>query len=453
MDNILKVKIKNEVYGFDADKIEQIITPPFITSVPLSAKHILGITSINGKIIQVIDLNKILFNKKTSFISKTKLLTLGNLGVVVDEVLEMIEIDNAEFEESDNELLIGIYKENNEIIQVIDVDKIFSLDSLIEFKPKNLTHLNQKEDNIQIISDEYKRVLFFKANNEMFALDIDILREIIYPPEITPVATSDCMGVITIRGEAINVLSINELLGFGNKEIDEKSRILIVSNDQRVVGLLVDEVDLVKNIEISQIETLPNSDEIVEAVYKKDMVTLISSSYIKRLIDDYYIEDDETKETVKENIVSEVAIFRVDNEEYAFDIDEVQEIIKYEEVTPIPDVPEIVEGIMNLRGIVIPVISLAKRLDLKERITDKTKIIVCNLNDEKIGFIVDDINDILFVEDKHISKAQSEEAIFDEVINFDDRIILKIKVKNLLDKELLEKIKIGTQNGKESIDS
>ncbi len=453
MDNILKVKIKDEIYGFDADKIEQILIPPSITPVPLVAEHILGIASIDGKIIQVIDLNRVLFNEKISLTAKTKLLTIGNLGVVVDEVLEMIELDDAEFEESENELLLGIYKENNEIVQIMDTDKIFSLKSLMEFKPKVLTHLDQKNNNSEEISDEYKRVLFFKANNEMFAIDIDILREIIYPPQITPVATSECMGVITLRGEAINILSMNNILGFENKKIDENSRILIVSHDQRVVGFLVDEVDLVKNIEISQIEKIPNSNEIVEAVYKKDMVTLVSSSYIRRLIDDYYIEDEETKETLKENIVSEVAIFRVDNEEYAFDIDEVQEIIKYEDVTPIPDVPDIVEGIMNLRGVVIPIILLAKRLGLKEQITDKTKIIVCNLNDEKIGFIVDDINDILFVEDKYISKAKSDEAVFDEVINFDDRIILKIKVRNLLDEELLEKIKIGTQNGEENLNS
>ena len=452
MENLLKVKIKNEIYGFDADQIEQILTPPPITPMPLSAEHILGISAISGKIIEIIDLDKVLYNEKIVFTPKTKLLVLGKIGVVVDEVLEMIDVDNSKFEESDNDLLIGIYKDNDEIIQVIDIKKIASLKSLNEFTPKSLTHIDQKEEK-KVITQDYKRVLYFKANNERFAIDIDILREIIYPPEIVPVATSEVLGIITLRGEAINVLSMDELLGFDLKPIDSKSRILVISEDKKVIGLLVDEVELVKNIEISQIEKIPNSDEIVEGVYKKDMVTLISSRYLRHLIDKYHIEEEETKKSTKENIVSEVVVFKIDNEEFAFDIDEVQEIIKYEEVTPIPDVPDIVEGIMNLRGVVIPVISLAKRLNLKENITDKSKIIVCNLNGEKIGFIVDDVIDIMFVDDKHISKAESEDAIFDEVINLDDRIILKIKVKNLLDKDLLEKIKIGTENGKESINS
>lgn len=455
MKNILKVKIKDEIYAFDAERIEQILTPPFITPVPLSAKHILGIASIGGKIVRVIDMKELLYNSKISFNDNTKLLTMfGGDGFVVDEVLEMTEIDENQFEQSDNDLLEGIYKENKNIIQIINIDKVLSLNSILEFKPKTLSHINPKDENKIVVNESYKRVLFFKVNGEKFAVDIDILREIIYPPAITPVATSDSLGVITLRGEAINVLSINKILGFRNKKIDEKSRILIASDSKRVVGLLVDEVEEVKNIEVTQIEKLPNSDEIVEAVYKKDMVTLLSNFYIRKLIDNYYVEDEEEKkETLKENIVSEVAVFRIDNEEYAFDIDEVQEIIKYEEITPIPDVPDIVEGILNLRGAVIPVISLAKRLDLKENITDKTKIIVCDLDGDKIGFIVDDVSEILFVEDKYVSKAQSEEAIFDEVIDINDRIILKIKVKNLLDKESLEKIKIRAKNGEESIDS
>ena len=452
MENILKVKIQNEIYGFDADKIDQILIPPSITPVPITDEHILGIASIGGKIIEVIDLSKVLYNKKLAFSKKTKLLKLKKASVVVDEVLEMVEINENEFEESDNELLIGIYKENGDIVQVIDIDKILSLKSLIKFTPKQLTHIQQKEQNSQILNDAVKRVLFFKANNEKFMIDIDILREIIYPPEITPIAKSECLGVITLRDEAINVLSMNELLGF-EKNFNKNNRILIANFQNNSIGLLVDEVEAVKNIEISEIENLPNKDEIVEAVYKKELSSLISSNYLRSLIEKYAIEDEDKKEVVKENIVSEIAVFKIANEEFAFDIDEVQEIIKYEEITPIPDVPEIVEGILNLRGVVIPIISLAKRLDLKETITNKTKIIVCNFDESKIGFIVDDVSEILFVEDKFISKAESEEAIFDEVINLDDRIILKIKVKNLLDKEILEKIKIGVESGEENTDS
>ena len=453
MENLLKVKIKDKIYGFDANRIEQILTPPPITPLPLTKEYILGITSINGKIIYVIDLKELLFNERIEITPNTKLLTIfeGD-GFLVDEVLEMIEVSESELDESDNELLLGIYKDKDEIVQIIDIDKILSLESLVPFTPKSLTHVEIKEED-KTQNEEYRRVLYFKANGERFAIDIDILREIIYPPEITPIAKSDVLGVITLRGEAINVLSMNRLLGFEEKEIDEKSRILIASNDNKVIGLLVDEVEAVKSIEVSQIEPLPNKDEIVEAVYKKDMVTLISTSFIRRLIDKYHLEDEETTDIVKENIVSEVVVFKIDNEEFAFDIDEVQEIIKYEEVTPIPDMPDIVKGILNLRGSVIPVISLAKRLNLKENITDKSKIIVCNLDGERVGFIVDDVSEILFVDDKYISKAESEDSIFDEVINLDDRIILKIKAKNLLDKETLEKIKLGKKNGEKSFNS
>ena len=79
-----------------------------------------------------------------------------------------------------------------------------------------------------------------------------------------------------------------------------------------------------------------------------------------------------------------------------------------------------------------------------KKLDDKTKIIVCNLKDEKVGFIVDDVSDIMFIDDKNISKTSNKEAIFDEVITLDDgkRVILNINLDTLIDDETIEDIKM-----------
>lgn len=439
---ILKVKLNSEFYGFEAGNIEQILEIPPITPVPLTGREILGVCVIAGKIINVIDINQIINNFQSNITKDSRILKLFNkdIAFLVDSIEAIIEVKEENLEEN-GDIISHFYKENNDVVMILDIEKILKKTIIEEYTPIKIDKIEQDTQNLKS-NDEFKRVLFFKAGEQNFAIDIEILREIIYVSEITPISNSDILGVITLRDKVLNVIDINEILGFSKNEITDKSRILVAIDEKKAIALLVDEVEAVKNIEVNLIENVNVSEELIEGVYKGEKIySIISSAFIRNLIDKYYTEE-ENVEIHKESNVSEIAVFKIDNEEFAFDIEDVQEIIKYEEITPIPDAPEFIEGILNLRGQVIPIMSLPKRLNFEEKIDEKTKIIVCLIKDERIGFIVDDVIEILFVEDKYISKAKSEDALFDEVINLEDRVILKIKVENLLDEENLEEIKL-----------
>jgi purine-binding chemotaxis protein CheW len=462
-ENLLEVKVGEEVFGFDADKIEQILRVPAITNIPLSHEAVLGVCVLFGKIYNVIDLGVLLNTKSVSIENESaRILTLSKEGgysaIAVDSVIGMREVDEKSYEECEknSEGVVGFYKGSDYIVQILDVEDIEERIEIAHFTPKKLDKLNEdsNEESESADSDESRRLLFFKVANEKFAIDIDMLRELIFvPDDITPIAGSDAMGMITLRDDVIALLDIDELLGFESKEADGKSRCLIVQNNHKCIALLVDEVEEVRNISLSQIEELPENfaNEKIEAVYKddKDVSSILSSSYLRSLIREYSItldesESGENKSEIKDDDMSEIAVFRIADEEYAFDIDEVQEIIAYEETTPIPEAPEFIEGILNLRGSVIPIISLPKRLGFESKITPKSKIIVCITKDEKVGFIVDDVSEILFIEDRYITEVKSEDAIFDEVINLDDgkRVILKIKVSKLLSDDEMSKIQM-----------
>jgi len=463
LNSILEVRVGGEVFGFNADEIEQILVVPAITPIPLSDRSVLGVAVLSGKIVHAIDLG--LVNGKGSIdlkSEKVRLLTLSNEdfqeSFVVDEVLGMLEVDEEKIEENSDKgsFLQAFYKADDHVVQLLNINTLLQRINIDRFEPAKLDNLQQgssSSKNENRSTDNFKRALFFRAENEKFAIDIEGLRELIFAPkEITPIVGSDALGMITLRDEVITLLDMNSLLGFSHKEPDEKSRALIAYHEGKAIALLVDEVEEVKNLENSALEPMPGgvAGEIIEQVYKeKDFISsMISAHYIRKLIRDYYIENEENSDNEinggKETDVSEVAVFKVGDEEYAFDIEEVQEIIRYDIVTPVPEAPEFMEGVLNLRGSVIPVISLPNRLGFDYEVTDKTKIIVCSVENEKIGFVVDDVNEILFVEDTFISKAASEESLFEEVINLDDgkRVILKIRVNNLLDEETLKQIKM-----------
>ena len=92
--------------------------------------------------------------------------------------------------------------------------------------------------------------------------------------------------------------------------------------------------------------------------------------------------------------------FILNNELFGIEVDSVQEIIKSHEVTPVPGSPSFLEGIINLRGMIVPVLSLRKRFSLELDENIKEKIVVVNIKGLKTGIIVDSVKEVKNIEGK-----------------------------------------------------
>jgi purine-binding chemotaxis protein CheW len=89
-------------------------------------------------------------------------------------------------------------------------------------------------------------------------------------------------------------------------------------------------------------------------------------------------------------------VFSLDDENYAVDIAAVESIIKMQEITAVPHSPAYVMGVTNLRGSVIPVMNLRRRLNLSvQENTDDTRIMVVIMDGVKIGMVVDDVSEVM----------------------------------------------------------
>ncbi len=87
--------------------------------------------------------------------------------------------------------------------------------------------------------------------------------------------------------------------------------------------------------------------------------------------------------------------FHVGPEDYGIDIENVTEIIRMQKIADLPNVPDYVKGVINLRGKVIPVVDMRKRFELEERdYDDRTCIIVVNVNNTLVGLVVDSVNEV-----------------------------------------------------------
>lgn len=94
--------------------------------------------------------------------------------------------------------------------------------------------------------------------------------------------------------------------------------------------------------------------------------------------------------------ILQLVSFKIGNEEFGIDILKVEEIIRIISITKIPNAPEFIEGVVNLRGRVIPVVNLRTRLGFERKEFDnQTRVIVVEVNGSTLGFIVDSVREVL----------------------------------------------------------
>lgn len=133
-------------------------------------------------------------------------------------------------------------------------------------------------------------------------------------------------------------------------------------------------------------------------------------------------------------------IFKLNGEEFGFDIMNVNEIIKMQPLTTMPDSLAYILGVTNIRGKVIPVISLKSLLSMTEKEDDdKTRIIVVSLEDKMYGFKVDEVSEIIRIEEEKIEQkealgAEKEESVITGIAKVEDRLIKLVDFKKILGK-------------------
>ncbi len=155
---------------------------------------------------------------------------------------------------------------------------------------------------------------------------------------------------------------------------------------------------------------------------------------------DLYDELDE--DTQKDKYLS----FRLGDEEYGIEIRHIIEIIVMQEITKVPDMPEFIIGVINLRGNVISVMDIRKRFNLNARDYDeRTCIIVVQINNISIGLIVDTVNEVVDIPESQIDPPpRTHSGIGSSYIQgmgkIGERVKILLDIEKILYEEELEQI-------------
>ena len=144
---------------------------------------------------------------------------------------------------------------------------------------------------------------------------------------------------------------------------------------------------------------------------------------------------------MKHDDMLQLVSFKLGDEEFGVDIMQVQEIIRMQNITSVPNAPEFVEGVINLRGRVIPIIDLRKRFGLQEKPHDKsTRIIVVKVEEITVGLVVDEVSEVLRIPADTVEPPPPivggvESEYINGVGKLEDRLLILLDLSKTLSKE------------------
>jgi purine-binding chemotaxis protein CheW len=154
--------------------------------------------------------------------------------------------------------------------------------------------------------------------------------------------------------------------------------------------------------------------------------------------DENIINISPSSNTVEDGAVVQLVSFMIDDSEYAVDILVVNEILRYPEITRLPNTPKFIRGVINLRGNVIPVVDVRVRFGFsKGGITDLTRIIVIDAKGKQIGLLVDNVYQVVRIPTANIDPPSEiitgvSEEFISGIGRFNDRLIILLRISHLI---------------------
>ncbi|WGS64289.1 chemotaxis protein CheW [Marinitoga aeolica] len=431
MLQFITIILEKEKYAIPMENVQEVIKYENIVKVPGTDSHIIGIINLRDKTIPIMNI-KSKMNIGKNIVPDSKIVILTHrgtlIGIIIDDTAEMLHIkDESSIEKiKGSEYFSSVIKKEDSLYKVINIEKLFE-------GSKNIyvdNNSNPKESQ-ELINENLVQILKFKLGNEIMAIPVENVQEIVKKPTIysVPDMPDFVKGVTSLRGEIIQIIDLNELFKKENLNLRE---LIVIEIHGIKFGLHVEKVKNIVSINIDEINKLPvtnkNSKVIGIVNLGDEIITLLD---LEKVFGELGIEinekiEEKTKEATFSHEESKLFLrFKLLEEYYAIEIEKIREITTLEK--------DNVEDVVNIRGEIIPLI------DLKDKFyhakNNSKNVVIVKGKEKDFGMIVDEVEEIMNVL-KHEIEPVPEEILKNtangkylrNVINKKDVLIFVIDV-------------------------
>src|SRR5688572_11375761 len=471
----LTFRLDGSLYALPSELVLEVIHVPAVARVPHSPTALLGVANLRGTVLPLVGLRALLGSRGDSAAPATKAIVLDagqQLALAVDSVDSLvavaedaIETRESELSAREGELLSGAFRSagDDEVAKILAIERLLGAAFTQQPRRKRQSRGGAVEaaDKGSATSVPSKMLVTFEVAQQEFALELESVQEILPAPAavtLVPRAETLVLGVTSLRDRLLPLLSLRGLLGFPLAPAsDGREKVVVTNVGGAQVGLVADRARTILAAADSSIDSLPpvlaartGGEARLKAIYRGDggrrLVSILSPEQLFR--EDVMRRLGESAQNVttqgagdsKRRAEQTFLVFRLGKDEFGLPIDAVDEVGEVPpKITRLPKTPKFLEGVVNLRGDVLPVVDQRRRFDMP--VTDeleRRRLVVVRTERHRAGLIVDGVSDVLRVPKDSVEPppdlTEQIARLVRGVINLDEsqRIVLVLDPKELL---------------------
>ncbi len=472
----LTFRVDQRLYALPADEISEVIRLPAVARMPQSPKSLLGVANLRGVVLPLASLRALLGRQEAAAAPNARAIVLDGaapVALAVDGVdalvtlnADQVETRQAQLAAEDGERLRGAFRTGagKDVAKILDVKSLLDADFVPRARPPRAAAamLGPSHQAAEDGAPQQMLVTFEVAGQE-YALSLDHVQEILPAPAdlaVVPHAEALVLGVTAFRDTLLPLLSLRGLLGFAPADASEDRQKVIVTPVAGVlVGLVADRMRSIVRADPLSIDPTPpvlaaraGGETRIKAILRADggrrLISILDPDLLFR--EDVMQRLTEAADTGKVLNVqqqrlghgeSQFLVFRLGDEEFGLPIESVDEVARApDQITRVPKTPKFLEGVINLRGEVLPVVDQRKRFDLAAFTGEhqRRRLVVVRTERHRAGLIVDSVSEVLRTATDRIEPAPDltgdSARLVSGVVNFGDsgRMVLLLDPAELL---------------------
>jgi purine-binding chemotaxis protein CheW len=439
LHRFLTFRVDAQLYALRSAEVSEVIRVPAVARIPQGPSALLGLANLRGSVLPVASLRTLL-NKPIAndpLNERAIVLDIGApLALVVDSMATLETADAEHIETRKNELsatvaekLLGSFSfgTDKKIAKILDIhallESAFTSRSRTE-RPVRRVNAVTSTELANNNSNTTEVLVTFEVAGQEFALPLAAVQEILpLPAAVTAVASAETsvLGVISVRDSLLPLMSLRGLLGFSaahtaiTPEFATREKVVVMKVAGTHIGLVADRARAIIAAEVAHVDPIPpvlaartGGESRIKSIYRGDagrrLISILSPEQLfredvmQRLVTDHQKQASQAPRTEPVSRSELIfLVFRLGDEEFALPIDAVVEVAQVPlQITRVPKTPKFLEGVINLRGDVLPVVDQRRRFDMPKLLnTEGRKLIVIKMERHRAGLIVDSVSDVL----------------------------------------------------------
>jgi purine-binding chemotaxis protein CheW len=453
--SFLTVEVGDERFAFPAADVAEVIRPPAVTRVPLGPSSLVGVANLRGAVMPVVSLHALLGGKAAP--PETARVVVIDRGAPVGLVIDKVASLGAGAGHDDGE--------GRAPARLIDLDTLLSRDfgSFVRRGQHRQASTPQGFQAPTALARDEAALVCFTVSGQDFALPLGSVHEVVALPQgvaAVPHADAVMLGVMTLRGRLLPLASLRGLLGLrAASQGGSRSRVVVARVGDALVGLVTDGMREILRVPSAEIDPVPailargGAEARIQGICRLDggrrLVSVLSADSLFR---DQALAEQMMPQAGKNQDMGtadgpsdgdeQFIVFRLGGEEYGLPIGAVDEVVRVPDtLTRLPKAPAFIEGVMNLRGRVVPVIDQRRRFKFEGRgESRRERIVVVRIDGMHAGFVVDTVSEVLKIPQSQLRAtpdlAAEGSQVVDRIANIEieGRMILLLNPRELLDR-------------------